>query len=110
MATEKTHTGHVLWFDHKKGFGFVNVNQKDSEFFDKNIFVHFSKIMTKADGFKKIFPGEYVSMKVTHQPDVEGKEFLCEELTGVNGGPLLIDNENYNFKVFNKVRRVVEQN
>ena len=66
--------------------------------------------MTKADGFKKIFPGEYVSMKVTHQPDVEGKEFLCEELTGINGGPLLIDNENYNFKVFNKVRRVSQEN
>ena len=63
MATEKTHTGHVLWFDHKKGFGFVNVNQKDSEFFNKNIFVHFSNffdfysMLNKQIGFKKIFPG-----------------------------------------------------
>jgi hypothetical protein len=45
-------------------------------------------------------------MDIKHQPDVKGKEYLCLNLTGVNGGPLLVENEKYNYKVFNKVQRV----
>ena len=43
-------------------------------------------------------------MDIKHQPDVEGK-YICLNLTGVNGGPLLDENEQYNYKVYNKVQR-----
>ena len=33
---------------------------------------------------------------------VKGKEYTCLNLTGVNGGKLLIENEKHNYKVFNK--------
>ena len=44
-------------------------------------------------------------MDIKHQPDVKDKEFICLNLTGVNGGPLLVENEQYNYKVYNKVQR-----
>ena len=40
-------------------------------------------------------------MDVKHQPEVKDKEFICLNLTGVNGGKLLIENEEYNFKICN---------
>ena len=106
MSSDRTHIGQVLWFDQKKGFGFVKVNHPDSDFHDKDIFVHFSCIHTESTNYKRLFPGEYVSMDIKHQPDVKGKEYLCMNLTGVNGGPLLVENEKYNYKVFNKVPRM----
>ena len=105
MSSDKTHTGHVLWFDQKKGFGFVKVRQHDSDFNDKDIFVHFSCIHTEGTNYKRLYPGEYVTMDIKHQPDIKGKEFICLNLTGVNGGPLLVENEKYNYRVFNKVVR-----
>ena len=105
MSSDRTHIGQVLWFDQKKGFGFVKVNHPESDFHDKDIFVHFSCIHTEKTNYKRLFPGEYVSMDIKHQPEVKDKEYICLNLTGVNGGPLLIESENYNYKVYNKVNR-----
>ena len=105
--SDKTHIGSVIWFDQKKGFGFVKINDPNSDFNDKDIFVHFSCIHTELNSYKRLYPGEYVSMDVKHQPDVKGKEYICLNLTGVNGGKLLVENEKYNYKVFNKVERKV---
>ena len=107
MSSDRTHIGQVLWFDQKKGFGFVKVNHPDSDFHDKDIFVHFSCIHTESTNYKRLFPGEYVSMDIKHQPDVKGKEYLCMNLTGVNGGPLNCDLER-NMKT-NKVRNESNQ-
>ena len=107
MSSDKTHVGSVIWFDQKKGFGFVKINDPDSDFNDKDIFVHYSCIHTEQSSYKRLYPGEYVSMDVKHQPNVKGKEYICINLTGVNGGKLLVENEKYNYKVFNKVERNV---
>ena len=109
MSSDKTHVGSVIWFDQKKGFGFVKINDPDSDFNDKDIFVHYSCIHTEQNSYKRLYPGEYVSMDVKHQPNVKGKEYICLNLTGVNGGKLLIENEKYNYKVFNKVERNVNR-
>jgi len=108
--SDRTHIGHVLWFDQKKGFGFVKVNHPDSEFNDNEIFVHYSCIHTTGDSYKRLYPGEYVSMDIKHQPDVTGKEYICLNLTGVNGGPLLVENVQYNYKVYNKVHKKKDVN
>ena len=107
MSSDKTHIGSVIWFDQKKGFGFVKINDPNSDYNDKDIFVHYSCIHTEQNSYKRLFPGEYVSMDVKHQPNVKGKEYICLNLTGVNGGKLLVENEKYNYKVFNKVERKV---
>ena len=95
--------GRIVWFDQKKGFGFVKI--MDTE--EKEVFFHFSSIQS-VNSFKKVYPGEYVSLDIKHQPEVKGKEYICLNLTGVNGGPLLIENEKYNFKVFNKPNNLIK--
>ena len=45
--------GLVKWFDDKKGYGFIVVDN-----FEQKIFVHFSQI--KAEGFKSLKENDYV--------------------------------------------------
>lgn len=79
--------GSVKWFDSKKGYGFIDINGTDT-------FVHFSEI--QSDSYKKLFPGEYVECEIND----EQEKTRCVNVTGVNGGKLLIQNENYRYKVF----------
>jgi CspA family cold shock protein len=50
-------TGTVKWFDSKKGYGFIEVEDGD------DVFVHFSAI--KESGFKDLEEGEAVQFSVT---------------------------------------------
>ena len=88
------HLGQVQWFNKKKGFGFIkNVNDTSSD----DIFFHFSNICT--DGYKILYPGEFVSMSI--EPGNDGKN-VCKNIRGVGGLPLLTDNENYHYRVMPK--------
>lgn len=97
--------GRVEWFNIKKGFGFIKVlDDTDEKFKDMTIFCHQSNISPVDDStFRKLFPGEYVSFECTVKED-EGKS-EATNVRGINGGPLLIDNESFNFKFFPKVKR-----
>ena len=55
--------GNVVWFDQKKGFGFIKVITPGSEYLNKEVFVHFSAIQSK-NRFKKLYPGENVSLNI----------------------------------------------
>ena len=48
----KSNIGRVLWFDQKKGYGYVHIVNPESEYYQKDIFVHFSSI-TCESSFKK---------------------------------------------------------
>jgi cold shock protein len=88
------HLGQVQWFNKKKGFGFIkNVNDTSTE----DVFFHFSNICT--DGYKILYPGEFVSMSI--EPGNDGKN-VCKNIRGVGGLPLLTDNENYHYRVMPK--------
>ena len=39
--TEEKEIGNVLWFDQKKGFGFLKIITPETEHLNKEIFVHF---------------------------------------------------------------------
>ena len=95
--------GNVLWFDQKKGFGFVKIINPESEYIGKDIFVHYSNILSNSS-FKKIYPGENVSLNVIKNTSKssEGKEYICENVGGLFGNNLLVDNENYLIKVIKK--------
>ena len=57
---EETLFGEVVWFDPKRGFGFIKKdNQKEDE---KDMFVHFSDI--NSEGFKTLHKGQKVSYSV----------------------------------------------
>jgi len=98
--------GQVVWFDRKKGFGFVKVVNPESELFEKELFIHYTSIQCD-NSFKILYPGETVSMNVEKNPDQgEGqKEFLVSNVGGVYDAPLMIDNERYIFKVIRKSTR-----
>lgn len=96
--------GRVDWFNVKKGFGFIKVlDDNDENFKDMTIFCHQSNISPVDDStFRKLFPGEYVSFEMTSKDDGKSE---ATNVRGINDGPLLIDNDSFNFKFFPKVKR-----
>ena len=91
-------TGMVQWFNIKKGYGFISVIDHD-KFVDTNLFCHQSNIVSVEEGtFRKLFPGEYISFEIAD----EGGKVEAKNVRGYNSGPLLIDNSDYNYKIFPK--------
>ena len=82
------------WFN-RKGFGFINVVNSDSEHCGNDLFVHLSGINLKNNGYKCLYPGEYVSFDL--DTNNEGKP-VCVNVTGVMGGPLLVEHPDLRFK------------
>jgi cold shock CspA family protein len=94
--------GNVVWFDQKKGFGFVKIITPDSEHLGKEIFVHYTSINTESH-FKKLFPGENISLNVEkNKEENSGKDFISKDVSGLYGSPLLVDNPTYMIKVIRK--------
>ncbi len=56
-----TSVGKVKWFNSKKGYGFIKLNDDD-----KDIFVHYSSI--QGDGFKSLVEGEEVQFELAEGP------------------------------------------
>lgn len=53
--------GKVKWFNSKKGYGFIRLNDGDQD-----IFVHYTSI--KGDGFKSLAEGEEVQFEMAEGP------------------------------------------
>ena len=98
--------GQVVWFDRKKGFGFVKVVDPKSALFEKELFIHFTSIQCE-NSFKVLYPGETVSLDVKKNTEQgEGqKEYITSNVSGVFNSKLMIDNEKYIFKVIRKSSR-----
>lgn len=97
--------GKVLWFDRKKGYGFVKLVNPESEYVDKDVFVHYTSIACDSD-FKVLYPGETVSLGVEkNTDDSSDKEFNTSNVTGIYGTSLMVDNEDFMFKVIQKRNR-----
>ena len=94
-------TGTVSRWFNRKGYGFINVMNSDSEHVGNDIFVHLSGINVKNDGYKCLYPGEYVSFDLDTNKD--GKP-VCVNVTGVMGGSLLVEHPEFRFKYFQKNR------
>lgn len=94
-------TGTVSRWFNRKGYGFINVMNSDSERVGNDIFVHLSGINVKNDGYKCLYPGEYVSFDL--DTNNEGKP-VCVNVTGVMGGSLLVEHPEFRFKYFQKNR------
>jgi len=96
--TENTEIGQVKFFDHKKGFGFIEVIKPGTKWCGKDIFFHFSDIECDSS-FKKVIPGEVVSFNVAKKPGDDTKD-ICKNIKAVYNGKLLVDNEDhvYNYR------------
>jgi len=65
--SDKT-SGHVKWFDAKKGYGFISVDDQE------DIFVHFSNV--QMDGFRKLDQGDEVEFEIKDSKEGKGPEAL----------------------------------
>ena len=92
-------TGNVSRWFNRKGYGFINVMTSDSEHVGNDLFVHLSGINVSNDGYKCLYPGEYVSFDLGSGKD--GRP-TCVNVTGVLGGALLIEHSEYRYKYFQK--------
>jgi CspA family cold shock protein len=60
--------GFVKWFDAKRGYGFISVDDQE------DVFVHFSNI--NMDGFRKLDIGDEVEFEIKNSKDDKGPEAL----------------------------------
>ena len=95
-------TGSVSRWFNRKGYGFIHVLTSDSEHVGNDLFVHLSGINVSNDGYKCLYPGEYVSFDLGSGRD--GRP-ACMNVTGVLGGPLLTEHPDYRYKYFSRVSR-----
>ena len=98
--TENTEVGKVKFFDHKKGYGFVEVINPESKHVNTEHFLHYSEIKCESN-FKKVIPGEIVSMTVAPKEGEEGKT-VCKNVCGLFGTNLLIDSDQYTYRIRSK--------
>ena len=98
-ATESTmkefgsNTGQVVRFFNRKGYGFIkDLND------DKDYFVHNTDIILYGEGYRKLYPGEYVSYNLVER---DGKQ-VCTDIRGVMGYPLLVENAEHTYRVYPK--------
>ena len=100
-----TEVGQVIRFDHRKGYGFIEVLTPITNH-GRELFFHYSQIKCE-NSFKKVFPGEVVSYDVERK-DGEDRD-ICINIMGVHGSTMMIDHPRYVFKVTKK-RNVSDDN
>ena len=93
--------GNVIWFDSKKGFGFVKIITPGSKYYNEEIFIHYSSIQSESD-FKKLYPGENISLDINEEEGDDKKKYTIRNVTGLYGTQLMIDNSKYLLKVMKK--------
>ena len=94
--------GSVKFFDTKKGWGFITVLSQGVDQSNTEVFVHFSNLNVSENGYKRLFPGEYVSFSIGKNK--QGQD-TCIDVTGVMGGPLLADHPEHRYKIYPKDSR-----
>jgi cold shock CspA family protein len=91
--TENTEVGQVNFFDPKRGIGFIDVIKPGTDWYEKNVFFHFSEIKCESS-FKKLIPGEIVTFYMGKKNDDPTKD-VCKNIKPLYNGKFLIDNEKY---------------
>jgi cold shock CspA family protein len=61
MTEDKLYYGKVIWFNDKKGFGFISWKDESGNP-QKDMFVHFSDI--NSQGFKTLSQNDFVTFKI----------------------------------------------
>ena len=81
-------TGTVKWFNNKAGFGFITVCEP-GEYYEKDIFVHYSSIRVSNSQYKYLVQGEYIDFTLVKANN--GHEFQAMDVSGVKGGPIMCE-------------------
>jgi CspA family cold shock protein len=86
--------GKVKWFNNKSGFGFITVSS-ESDFKDKDIFVHYSAINTTDNQYKYLVQGEYIEFEITSTINGD-HEHQATNISGILGGDIMCETRRLN--------------
>jgi CspA family cold shock protein len=91
-STTNTTTGCVKWFNNKAGYGFITVNDCDTNE-PRDMFVHHTAIQVGQSQYKYLVQGEYVEFVITPS-DNTTHVLQATAVRGVNGGKLMCETRN----------------
>lgn len=87
-------TGLCKWFDDKRGFGFITPLSAIAMSLDgmstdrsQDVFVHIQQLKPKISTWKCLYTGEYVE----YTPELKDGRVRATNVTGINGGTLMVD-------------------
>lgn len=85
--------GQVKWFNNKAGYGFITVNDGDHS--GKDIFIHYSTILTTNTQYKYLVQGEYVEFNLV-KSNTDDHEYQATDVSGIKNGPLMCESRRTN--------------
>ena len=86
-------SGRVKWFNNKAGYGFISVNDCETNE-ERDIFVHHSEIKVEQTQYKYLVQGEYVEFVVGAITREDSTDVHATSVRGINGGKLMCETRN----------------
>jgi cold shock CspA family protein len=98
VATTNTETinltsGRVKWFNNKAGYGFITVNDCETNE-ERDMFVHHSEIKVEQSQYKYLVQGEYVEFVIGAISRDDKIDTHATNVRGINGGKLMCETRN----------------
>jgi cold shock CspA family protein len=86
-------SGRVKWFNNKAGYGFITVNDCETNE-ERDMFVHHSEIQVDQTQYKYLVQGEYVEFMVSPINRENKIDVHATSVRGINGGKLMCETRN----------------
>ena len=92
-ATDLVTSGRVKWFNNKAGYGFITVNDCETNE-ERDMFVHHSEIKVDQTQYKYLVQGEYVEFVIGVINRENKIDAHATNVRGINGGKLMCETRN----------------
>ena len=92
-ATINLTSGRVKWFNNKAGYGFITVNDCETNE-ERDMFVHHSEIKVEQSQYKYLVQGEYVEFVIGAIARDDKIDTHATNVRGINGGKLMCETRN----------------
>jgi cold shock CspA family protein len=86
-------SGRVKWFNNKAGYGFITVNDCETNE-ERDMFVHHSEIKVDQTQYKYLVQGEYVEFVIGAIARDDKIDAHATNVRGINGGKLMCETRN----------------
>jgi len=86
-------SGRVKWFNNKAGYGFITVNDCETNE-ERDMFVHHTEIKVEQTQYKYLVQGEYVEFIVGAINRENKIDVHATNVRGINGGKLMCETRN----------------